>query len=190
MLKSELIKLRKLYQEQVDKNNTINQLLHTKEVASFIKLTNIDVNQFTNLDISNIIKNILTNFSFKQTNGILVCTSAYYIDDDICYEETSKRVVNTSINSPYAQIKNYFDIESGKGIRAYRPIEGVNNYGDRDYYSPYVADIEKDYIVLNPYDTSLNQNGYKEVREFFFTNAMEFGQAKAKKKLLEKYPRI
>jgi len=50
--------------------------------------------------------------------------------------------------------------------------------------------IEKNNIVLNPYNSENNENGYAEVREKFFIAAIEKGQGKAKKLILEQYPRM
>ncbi len=53
-----------------------------------------------------------------------------------------------------------------------------------------MRDFENDNIILNPYNTSTNRNGYDEVKMDFFKTSIEKGQAKAKKLILTKYPRL
>ena len=43
------------------------------------------------------------------------------------------------------------------------------------------------YIILNPYSSSKNENGFKEVQKDFFTTAVVKGQPKAKQLVLGKY---
>ena len=53
-----------------------------------------------------------------------------------------------------------------------------------------MREFENENIILNPYNTSNNRNGYDEVKYDFFETALKNGQAKAKKLVLSKYPRI
>ena len=46
------------------------------------------------------------------------------------------------------------------------------------------------YIILNPYNTSKNNNGFTEVQKDFFKTAIEQGQPKAKQLVLTKYQRM
>ena len=50
--------------------------------------------------------------------------------------------------------------------------------------------FEDNNIVLNPYNTNVNSNGYYEVKTDFFINAIKDGQTKSKRLLLSKYSRI
>lgn len=52
------------------------------------------------------------------------------------------------------------------------------------------TEFEEKNIVLNPYNSAKNKNGYEEVREKFFMTAIEKGQGKAKKLILTQYSRI
>ena len=46
------------------------------------------------------------------------------------------------------------------------------------------------YMILNPYSSSKNENGFKEVQKDFFTTALEKGQPKAKQLVLSKYQQM
>lgn len=46
------------------------------------------------------------------------------------------------------------------------------------------------YTILNPYNSSKNNNGFMEVQNDFFTTAVEKGQSKAKKLVLSKYSQM
>lgn len=50
-----------------------------------------------------------------------------------------------------------------------------------------VSELMEKYIILNPYNSSKNNNGFEEVQKDFFTTAIEKGQTKAKQLLLNKY---
>lgn len=123
---------------------------------------------------------MLTEFKVKNSNGIYVCTNAYYFDCRVCYQDTECFIVDVNIDSKHAERKMYFDIETGNIIRAY----------DDDYYSPLIEDFEKNNIVLNPYNSGNNMNGYEEVKMDFFEGILNNGQDKVKKMILSKYPRL
>ena len=53
-----------------------------------------------------------------------------------------------------------------------------------------VKTIEEKYTILNPYNSSKKDNGFKEVQKDFFTTAIEKGQPKAKQLVLSKYPQM
>lgn len=53
-----------------------------------------------------------------------------------------------------------------------------------------ISTFESERLVLNPYNTSKNSNGYDEVRLDFFETAIKDSQAKARKLVLSKYPKI
>lgn len=50
------------------------------------------------------------------------------------------------------------------------------------------SELRQKYTILNPYNSSKNQNGYEEVRKDFFETAITKGQPSAKKLILSKYP--
>ena len=59
-----------------------------------------------------------------------------------------------------------------------------------DSNMPLISTFESENIVLNPYNTSNNKNGYDDVHLDFFSFSVEQGQAKAKKLILEKYKKM
>ena len=53
-----------------------------------------------------------------------------------------------------------------------------------------VSELIEKYIILNPYNSSKNNNGFNEIQKDFFITAIEKGQPKAKQLVLDKYPRM
>lgn len=183
MKRSELIRFKKMVNAEIDRRERIKDLLENDLVREYLEITKTNPDNIDTNNISEIIRGILSTFTITETNGIYVCTRAWYEDWCICYEDTSYYSRNVEINSKYAGCKTYTDIESGKIFRAVR--DGQDFYG-----KPMISYFEANNIVLNPYNTSKNRNGYDEVKFDFFETVLRDGQAKAKKLVLEKYPRI
>ena len=183
MKRYELVKLRKIVSQEIKRRERIKELLGNDLVKEYLEITKTLVNELDSNDIRGILSNILSSFEIKETNGIYVCTSACYVDYDICYEETYTYTKYTEIDSKLAESKIYTDIESGKSIVA---VDSLKKPYDRLLFS----NFENNNIVLNPYNTCKNNNGYAEVRMDFFETCLKDGQAKGKKLVLAKYPRI
>ena len=183
MKRNELIQLRELVNGEVKRRERIEQLLENDLIKEYIELTNSKEIKLDSNNVEEILNQVLSSFSITKTNDIYVCTRAYYIDWNVRYEETNYYSRNVEINSQYAEHRVYIDIESGENIGAIREANGI----DRE---PLISTFEKDNIVLNPYNTWKDGNGYDEVRFDFFETALKDGQAKAKKKILKKYPRM
>lgn len=182
MKKNELIKFRELVNNETDRRKRIKELLDNDLVLEYLTLTetkkcNLDFN-----DIDDIVNRIISNYKITKTNEIYVCTCAYYIDCKICYEDTDYYSKYVNIDSDYAEYKLYTDIESKKYFKASKKNSDVTKY--------LISDFENNNIVLNPYNTCRKDNGYDEVRTYFFINALKYGQAKSKKLVLSKYPKI
>ena len=183
MKRNELIKISELVNEEIKRRERINELLRNDLVIEYLDITktkpvDLDIN-----NIKEIISKVLSSYTITKTNGIYVCTSAWYTDWEVCYEETNYYSQDVEINSEYAEHKVYTDIESGECIGASKK----QNKGDKRQL---ISTFEQDNIVLNPYNTGNNRNGYDEVRFDFFETALKDGQAKAKKLVLTKYPKI
>ena len=148
-------------------------------LQEYLNITSTDYKELDQSNITEILNQILSTFEITQTNGIYVCTSAYYIDCDICYEETNYYSKNVNINSEYAEHRVYTDIESGKTIQCSKE--------DDSFGRTLMRNFENNNIVLNPYNTSNNRNGYNEVKMDFFKTSIDKGQARAKKLVLSKY---
>ncbi len=183
MKRNELIKLRKLVNIEIERRKRIKELLEQNLVKEYLKITNSNIKELDENNIQEILNNILKEFSISRTNGIYVCTYAYYLDWNVYYQETNYYSKSTDINSIDADYKIYADIESDKLIKAVK--ENKNN--DK---RPLISNFEKENIVLNPYNTHQNNNGFYEVKYNFFNSALKDGQEKAKKLILSKYPRL
>ncbi len=181
MKRNELILLRELMNKELERRKRINKILDDKLFEEYSMLTNTN---FEKLDLNeiNIIKKILENFKVTKSFGIYVCTRAYETRCSICYQETDYYNVDLDINSIRAEDKIYRDIELNQPLLATKD--------ENDFNAPLINEFEKNNIVLNPYNTSNDLNGYYEVRNEFFINSIKYGQAKSKKIILEKYPRL
>ncbi len=181
MKKNELILLKKLLDDELNRRKRINEILDNEILIEYSMLT--DTN-FEKMDINEIsvIRKILENFNITNTNKIYVCTRAYETRCNICYQETDYYDVDLDINSSKAEYKIYRDIESNKSV--------LGSKEPNDYGSEIISEFEKNNIVLNPYNTSKDKNGYSEVRLEFFNNSIKYGQIKSKNLILKKYPRL
>lgn len=183
MKRNELIQLRELVTKEVERRKRIKELLESDLIQEYIEITNAKVNKLDSNNIRGILNQILSSFSITKTNEIYVCISAYYMDYKIIYQDTIDYAKIVEINSCSATHKTYIDIESGKQISATKRL-------DNGVKGQLISAFEKNNIVLNPYNTCQNFNGYYEVKSDFFETAIKDGQAKAKKLVLTKYPRI
>lgn len=185
MKKYELTKLKKQLMQEIQRRKRVNELLEEELIQEFIKLSDIEVQPLKDDDINGILFSILRNFTITETNGIYVCTGTFASDCDICYEETTWYSRLIDFDSKDAEYREYCDIEDSRLITAYTKQDNLSRYAHL-----LASEFEKNNIVLNPYNSGKNRNGYEEVREEFFVNAIEKGQGKAKKLILDKYPRI
>ena len=183
MNSNELYKLRKLVNKEIERRKRIKKLLENDLIKEYIELTNAKVTKLNSNNIQEILNEIIASFSIAKTNGIYVCTRSYYFDWQVCYEDTNYYSKDVEINSKYAENRTYTDIESGKCIEATKELSKYDN-------RPLIASFEKNNIVLNPYNTWKNKNGYDEVKFLFLKTALKDGQAKAKKLILKKYPQM
>ena len=184
MKKSELNKLKELVNKEVEKRNRIQELLRNELVQEYLEKTNTEPSNLRPDNLYNIINQILEDFTITETNGIYVCTYAYYIDRDICYQEINEYVKEVNIDSKKAENKLYIDIENNK------PVFGVSKSENTSSLNVLIKNFEKENIVLNPTNNCLFSNGYDKVKTEFFLNTLEYGQVKSKKLLLDKYPRL
>ncbi len=183
MKRNELIQLRELVDDEIKRRKRIKELLGNELVMEYLEITKTNPVDLDINNISEIISKVLSSFTISKTNGIYVCTSAWYTDWKVCYEETNYYSQDVDINSEYAESKIYTDIESGECICAKKVVNCMD-------IRPLISNFEQNNIVLNPYNTGNNRNGYDEVKFDFFETALKDGQAKAKKLVLTKYPRI
>ena len=183
MKRDELILLRNFVTKEQDRRKRINELLKNEKIIEYLKLSNMEPISFNSDDLKEIVEMIIKTMEFHKSNGIYVCTNAYDVRCSICYEETDYYTSSVPINSD-AEYKTYGDIETGKFIKARN-----ENKEDR-WVTNTTNEFENSNIVLNPTNSSVNMNNYNEVRLEFFLNAINLGQAKSKKLILEKYKRL
>ena len=183
MKRNELIELRELVNKEINRRERIKELLKNNLIQEYLKITNAKFEELDTNNLQEIINQILSTFTITKTNGIYVCIEAYYIGCDICYEDTNYYSRSVDINSSQAEFRIYTDIENGKIFKA-----TSKNENKRIYNYPLFNEFELNNTVLNPYNTSINNNGYNDVKYDFFETAIKDGQAKAKKLILSKYP--
>ena len=185
MLKSELMELRKMYQNELERRSELLKLIQTKEVQDYLKLSGEKSPIIKEIEVSKIIEEYLKKYKIKQTNEIYVCTEAVYYTTDCSWGgQTSRITIYPEIDSKEAIDRKYKNIENGITISATTNSERVNLYA-----SYLCSDFEQSHIILNPYNTNENDNSYEEVKHMFFENAIKYSQEHSLKLLLQKYPR-
>ena len=210
MKREELIKLKKMYNQELERRTRINQLLKEDNVLEYLKLNGINLERMQIEDTWSIIKELLKNIEITETNSILVHTSNYMLECKMCYEETDYYRITVPFNDNRTEYQTFRNIETGK-IYTSCSDDYVKNEFDNNNYSYYfpnknesnitlsefchkfynrflTSELRKKYTILNPYNSSKNQNGYEEVRKDFFETAITKGQTSAKKLILSKYP--
>lgn len=210
MKREELIKLKKMYNQELERRTRINQLLKKDNVLEYLKLNGINLERMQIEDTWSIIKELLKNIEITETNSILVHTSNYMLECKMCYEETDYYRIAVSFNDNKTEYQTFRNIETGK-IYTSCSDDYVKNEFDNNNHSYYFPDknesnitlsefchkfynrvltseLRQKYTILNPYNSSKNQNGYEEVRKDFFETAITKGQTSAKKLILSKYP--
>ena len=180
MKKNELIQLRELVEKERKRRIRINELLDSELVKEYLLNNNLEPVILDSDNIREIINNILKEFTITSTNNIYVCVRAYQIDCDINYQETTFYTRNVEIDSKKADYKLYNNLESDEIVKASK--EKFEDY-------PLINEFEENNIILNPYNTNENMNGYKEVKLDFFENSINYSQSKSKQLLLKKYTR-
>ena len=199
-----------MYNQELERRTRINQLLKEDNVLEYLKLNGINLERMQIEDTWSIIKELLKNIEITETNSILVHTSNYMLECKMCYEETDYYRIAVSFNDNKTEYQTFRNIETGK-IYTSCSDDYVKNEFDNNNYSYYFPDknesnitlsefchkfynrfltseLRKKYTILNPYNSSKNQNGYEEVRKDFFETAITKGQTSAKKLILSKYP--
>lgn len=210
MKREELIKLKKMYNKELERRTRINQLLKEDNVLEYLKLNGINLERMQIEDMWSIIKELLKNIEITETNSILVHTSNYMLECKMCYEENDYYRITVPFDDNKTEYQTFRNIETGK-IYTSCSDDYVKNEFDNNNYSYYfpnknesnitlsefchkfynrvlTSELRKKYTILNPYNSSKNQNSYEEVRKDFFETAITKGQTSAKKLILSKYP--
>ena len=203
MKKKELIKLKKLLQQE-DRRNRINELLENDLIQELLKLNHLNITRLQSRGNWLILKELLKEFEITESNGILVCTGNYLIACSVCYQETEHYIKEVSFDNPFIEYQTFKDIETNKIHTAYTDkhiqdlIEEQNKYYTNKKITPsefchsrygncLVSELMSKYIVLNPCNSMEKDNGFNDVQKDFFITAVEKGQPKAKELILSKY---
>lgn len=186
MKRSELINLRKMYISELERLKRIKELLNEDQCKELIDLSKLNVDKYRSIDSFKVLQDVLKKIKITETNGIYVCTGTFITDCHVCYEDTTWYTREVSFDSEYAEYRRYSDIENNRMITAYTKPEFFTSYNPKIITS----EFESENIVLNPYNSNEKDNGYDEVRNEFFMNCIEVGQAKSKRIILEKYKRM
>lgn len=204
MKKSELVKLKKLLNNEINRRNRINELLSKDLIQEFLSLNKLDISKLKNDDNWLILQELLKEFEITESNGILVCTGCYVTQCSVCYQETDYYSREVSFDNEYIEYQQFKDIETSKIHTAYcdsyiqREVNEENKYYQFETIIPsefchkrygryLVSELKERYTLLNPHNSMKNENGFKEVQRDFFTTAIEKGQLKAKQLVLSKY---
>ena len=207
MKKTELIKLKKMLEEEIIRRNRINELLSNSLIQEFLLLNNLSIHELQTEEKWLILEELLKELQITETNGILVCTGSYQIESIVNYQDTDYYEKEVSFDNPYIEFQKFKDIETNALHIAYTDkyieslIEDNYRYGTRirvtssefchsRYGRCLVSELTGKYIILNPYNSSKNENGFKEVQKDFFKAAIEKSQPKAKQLVLTKYSQM
>ena len=206
MKRTELIKLKKILQQETLRRNRIKELLSNNLIQEFISLNNLNIQELPIDDKWTILEELLKEFEITESNGILVCVGSYITACSICYQETEYYSREVSFDNEYIEYQKFQDIETSKIYTAYCDSYIEKLFKENKYfyeedmtlsefchkrYGRYlVSELKEMYTLLNPYNTSKKDNGFKEVQRDFFTTAIEKGQPKAKQLVLSKYPQM
>ena len=208
MKREELIKLKKMFNQELERRTRVNQLLQENNVLEYLKLNGINPERLQIEDKWNIIKELLKNIDITETNGILVHTNNYKLECKICYEETDYYRITVPFNDSETEYQTFRNIETGKIYTSCSDDYVKSEFDSNDYKYRFpnkpnmtlnefclelhnrllTSELRQKYTILNPYNSSKNQNGYEEVRKDFFETAITKGQTSAKKLILSKYP--
>ena len=208
MKREELIKLKKMFNQELERRTRINQLLQEDNVLEYLKLNGIFPDRLQIEDKWSIIKELLKNIEITETNGILVHTSNYMLECKMCYEETDYYRITVPFNDNKTEYQTFRNIETGKIYTSCFDDYVKSEFDSSDYKYRFpnkpnmtlnefclelhnrllTSELRQKYTILNPYNSSKNQNGYEEVRKDFFETAITKGQPSAKKLILSKYP--
>ena len=209
MKRTELIKLKKLLQQETLRRNRIKELLSNNLIQEFISLNNLNIQELPIDDKWIILEELLKKIEITESNGILICVGSYITACSICYQETDYYEKEVSFDNGYIKYQRFKDIETNKIYTAYCdgyiqrkfeehknlifpniPSMSPNEFCHNRYGRYLTSELKEKYTLLNPYNSSKNGNGFKEVRKDFFTTSIEKGQPKAKQLVLTKYPQM
>lgn len=188
MTSNDISYLKQKLEDERARIERLNNLLQDDTVKEYLKLKGIKEKSSYSFDEWKVISDVLKDYTVDSSNGIYVCTGSYLTECSICYQETNYYTQSCDFDDPYLEYRTYMDIETGHFFKAYYRREYAASYMRNRV--TLIKDFEARTIVLNPFNTNKNDNGFEIVRKEFFTTALEKGQEEAKRLVLEKYARM
>lgn len=200
MNKQELIGFKKIILDEYNKRNRIVDLRDSELVKEYMSyLINCDerylveaartfqsmVDKIRRVDVEDIIKEFSRYNLIQESNGIYVCVNSFSFKPHGTIKE--------SIESDTSDMKEYIDIESRRKEVLERRISDEEYFEDQILgrkSDEEIDEFEHNHIVLNPYNSIDNNNGYDEVRFDFLKKAYDTDNEEAVKYVLNKYKRI
>ncbi len=184
MNRIELLTLRELVKAEKEREERFQASSETEHIQRYLNIINGNLYESEDEKLKNTLNRVLLTFNITETNGIYVCTSAWYIDRGSSHPVTDFCLRECKIDYPWAEFKTYVDIESAIPYAAV-----LDKEVQRD--EPLIEDFERNNIVLNPYNGyEHGMNGFHEVRFDFLKTAINESEEEAVKLVLAKYPRI
>ena len=150
MKREELIKLKKMYNQELERRTRINQLLKKDNVLEYLKLNGINLERMQIEDMWSIIKELLKNIEITETNSILVHTSNYMLECKMCYEENDYYRITVPFNDNKTEYQTFRNIETGK-IYTSCSDDYVKNEFDNNNHSYYFPDKNESNITLSEF---------------------------------------
>lgn len=197
----ELGQLKSQYYEELEKLNKIKKLLDTEQVIEFRELFEINIPNYKSLNELELMKKILANFptKFTSTNDIYVCVGTYFCKYESAYPTylqlppIRSYVKTTYIDSNNYICRNYRNLEDERDFYVYRSEEAWEKHHHLFELSKHTwptSEFEEKHIVLNPYNSHIEDNAFNEIRAEFFLDCMTMSQEESKQRLVKKYSRM
>ena len=178
MKKSELIKLRKMLKDEVERRNKIKELLSNDSVKEFLNLCKLDaglssVDNEWQLVKDLLIRDVYSNYDYKLS---------FNEYDDSLVASIDTVDIETGVKyRPYYD--KYFENKYGSSY-----VETLNDYCFYNHKTSTEKLKKKGYTILNPYNFStIDDNGLNDIRKDFFMTSIKDSQSSAKKLILSKY---
>lgn len=206
MKKEELVNLRRLLNQELDRRNRSNCLLYAYSVKKFLELNGLKIDEWQVDDRWLIIQDFLKTFKITETNGIFVCIGNYRAAWNVDFHVTEFYDEPLSFHDDRGEYLLFKDIESEDVLTGfsndwinYLYDNRMSSEKDLSYDEFFkkrfpnkllASTLIQSHITLNPCNNSINNNGYNKVRKLFFETAIDEGQSAAKKLILSKYPII
>ena len=178
MNNAELELFRRLVNDEVNNRKVAEEIINKDN--NLVKLQDylVNIDDRDPKNIRNIVKKVLSNFNVENSSNVYVCTYASGINDSFGGSYIARP-------SEDVESKIFIDIETLERIRAKK---------FNSYYI--ITDFQKDNLIFNPHDAMgdpINvekNNGFDEVRLYFFEECYEKDVDEAIKTLKLKYPRL